>query len=103
MSSNLSNERLDQIARNTRLMVSCDCYNKLAHTLLTFGGTDTKTFEKDTIHAFSWLVVSGTVDVTIDGVTIEYSTGNAVQFTTVNGTEVTIQSTAGSAIIQWIY
>jgi len=98
-----TSELLREVAKNTRNGNGC-CYNKLAQTVITFGGTDSYTFAKGTVHAIAWIVVSGSLTITIDGGTaVEYTSSEAMQFSTVNANEIVFTMLSGSANIQWLY
>lgn len=78
-------------------------YNLPAQYLL--GDTDTQSFATDSVHALSFQVLSGSVDVSMDGdPAITYPTGSIInmEFSTTNEVSIDFDVTTGSVLIQTI-
>lgn len=92
---------LRQIAGSLTNGGSGVAYNTPAHYIL--GNGESQTIAADSVHSISFQVVSGSVDVSIDGGTaITYPTGALMNysFSTLNALSFDFDVTTGSVLIQ---
>lgn len=107
---------LNEVARTLRkiedgicclrgVIVSDGSFNSDSQLQIDDGGINpaTKTFAIGSFHSLSWSVMTGSVDVTINGVTVEYPTGSGGGITesTLNDGAVVFTIVTGSTVLLW--
>lgn len=103
---------LNEIAKTLRLIEKEICcivkdgsYNTQEQLQIDDGGInpDTKTFAVGSFHSLSWSVLTGSVNITINGVTVEApeGSGGSITESTLNANTVTFEIVTGSTHLIW--
>jgi hypothetical protein len=99
-------QQLSEISKKLRKIGENNCcsHNSFGQVEISAGAVTSKTFVPGTFHSVSWLVDSGSVDISITGQpTVEYTNAGVMSVSQLNGQTVTFTIVTGTTKIQWNY
>lgn len=99
-------QQLSEISRRLRKLneSSCCSHNSFGQLEIEALGTTSKTFLPGTFHSVSWLVDSGSVEISITGQpTVEFTNAGVMTVSQLNNQTVVFTVVTGSTKIQWNY